>query len=119
MSGLHEQRSADFARRVAVEQFLLDAARGKRPLPTADECRELAHKLGIPDEYRAPNTESALLSAYKTQWQLKQAAQRAHDICNQLRILHPDIESLGDDGELHCAIHSILSIDTPNAREVV
>lgn len=42
----------DFARRVEVEQRLLDAFTGKRPLPTREECRDLAHTLGIPDEYR-------------------------------------------------------------------
>jgi hypothetical protein len=44
----------DFDRRVKVEQRLLDAASGKRPLPTREECRELAHILGIPDEHRKP-----------------------------------------------------------------
>jgi hypothetical protein len=42
----------DFARRVRVEQRLLDAASGKQPLPDRDECRALAHILGVPDEYR-------------------------------------------------------------------
>jgi len=48
----HATRSADFARRVAVEQHLLEAAGGKRPLPDAKTCLALAHQLGIPDEYR-------------------------------------------------------------------
>jgi mannose-6-phosphate isomerase-like protein (cupin superfamily) len=52
----------DFERRVAVEQRLLDAYTGKAPLPTREECRELAHRLGIPDEYRAP-TPAALPSS--------------------------------------------------------
>ena len=39
----------DFARRVEVEQRLLDAASGKASLPTADECRALAFKLGVPN----------------------------------------------------------------------
>lgn len=51
---LSKDRSADFARRVPVEQRLFDAANGKSPLPTTDECRELAMKLGVPDEYRQP-----------------------------------------------------------------
>lgn len=54
----HEQRSQDFARRVPVEQRLLDAASGKKPLPTADECRELALRLGKPHHQR-PLAESA------------------------------------------------------------
>ena len=37
-------------RRAAVEQILLNVANGKRDMLTKDECRELAHKLGIPDE---------------------------------------------------------------------
>lgn len=35
-------------RRARVEQRLFDAASGKKPLPDADECRELAQKLGTP-----------------------------------------------------------------------
>lgn len=34
-------------RRAAVEQHLFDAAQGKKPLPDAEKCRELALKLGI------------------------------------------------------------------------
>jgi hypothetical protein len=36
-------------RRVEVEQVLLDAANGKRPLPDAKECRKLAMRLGDPE----------------------------------------------------------------------
>jgi hypothetical protein len=43
-------QAIDFDRRVAVEQRLLDAACGKAPLPTREECRQLAHRLGIPEE---------------------------------------------------------------------
>jgi hypothetical protein len=42
---MHQQR---MNRAIAVEQHLLDAARGKRPLPDADECRMLANVLGVP-----------------------------------------------------------------------
>lgn len=35
-------------RRVEVEQVLFNMAAGKRPLPTQDECRALAIKLGTP-----------------------------------------------------------------------
>lgn len=35
-------------RRVAVEQYLLDCAAGKRDLPSREECRTLALKLGTP-----------------------------------------------------------------------
>lgn len=44
----HAERSADFARRVKVEQRLLDAATGKAEPPTREECRELASTLGVP-----------------------------------------------------------------------
>lgn len=35
-------------RRVEVEQVLFNMAAGKRPLPTQEECRQLAIKLGTP-----------------------------------------------------------------------
>lgn len=35
-------------RRATVEQWMFDAARGKRPMPTPDELREWAIKLGTP-----------------------------------------------------------------------
>lgn len=40
-----------FNRRVAVEQLMFDAARGKRPLPTAEELRAWALKLGTVHEH--------------------------------------------------------------------
>lgn len=43
---------AEINRRAAVEAELFDMASGKKPLPTADDCRRLAIKLGVPDEYR-------------------------------------------------------------------
>ena len=45
-------------RRAAVEQTLLNCAAGRQPLPTADMCRDLALRLGVPDEYRAPRQSS-------------------------------------------------------------
>lgn len=42
----------DLNRRVEVEQRLLDASSGKKPLPTAEECKALAYRLGVPDEFR-------------------------------------------------------------------
>ena len=38
-------------RRATVEQWMLDAASGKRPMPTSEELREWALKLGTPREY--------------------------------------------------------------------
>lgn len=40
-------------RRAEVEQELLDAARGKRPLPSHEELRSWAVKLGVPEELRS------------------------------------------------------------------
>jgi hypothetical protein len=34
-------------RRVEVEQVLFDVARGKRPMLTQGECRQLAYRLGV------------------------------------------------------------------------
>ena len=39
-------------RRVEVEQQLWDAANGKRPPPTPDECRQWAIRLGTPVNFR-------------------------------------------------------------------
>lgn len=48
-------------------------------------------------------------------YELKSRACRAHELCNQLRLKYPEIAELGDDGELHDAIHDILRVDTPTA----
>lgn len=37
-------------RRVQVEQYLFDCAKGKRPLPDAERCRRMALKLGTTDQ---------------------------------------------------------------------
>lgn len=44
--------TARIKRSVEVEQYLFDAARGKKPLPDAQKCRDLANTLGVSDEYR-------------------------------------------------------------------
>lgn len=49
--------------------------------------------------------------------EMKQRACRAHALCNALRIAHPEIAELGDDGVLHDAIHDILRVETPLARD--
>lgn len=41
--------AADLNRRAEVEGVLLDAWKGKRPLPTQQQCYELAMKLGVPN----------------------------------------------------------------------
>lgn len=38
-------------RRVVVEQYLWDASAGRRPLPTKEECKAWAIKLGVPSEF--------------------------------------------------------------------
>lgn len=40
-------------RRAEVEQEMLDAARGKRPFPSAGDLRTWAVKLGVPEELRS------------------------------------------------------------------
>lgn len=42
----------DLNRRASVEAYLLDCAQGKRPLPDANKCSELAIKLGVPSQHR-------------------------------------------------------------------
>ena len=37
-------------RAVEVEDFLLQAAKGKEPLPDKEKCRQLAYQLGVPAE---------------------------------------------------------------------
>lgn len=52
----HDQRAKDLNRRVEVENALLEVAAGKRPPLSPEECRALAYRLGIPDEYRTTAT---------------------------------------------------------------
>lgn len=40
-------------RRVTVEQWMFDAASGKRPMPTAEQLREWAMKLGVGGDLKA------------------------------------------------------------------
>lgn len=42
--------AASLNRRATIEQLMFDAASGKRPMPTPDELREWALRLGTPDE---------------------------------------------------------------------
>lgn len=49
--------------------------------------------------------------------ELKRRACHTHALCNELRIKHPEIPELGDDGSLHEAIHDVLRVETPMARE--
>lgn len=41
-----------FSRSSNIEEQLMAIGIGKRDLPTRDECREWAIKLGVPDEFR-------------------------------------------------------------------
>lgn len=38
--------------RVKVEQELFDCASGKRVMPTREQCRQWAMRLGVPPEWR-------------------------------------------------------------------
>lgn len=50
LAGLRDAWRRALNRRVEVEEVLLRAAAGRRPPPTAEECRALARKLGVPVE---------------------------------------------------------------------
>ncbi len=39
-------------RRAEVEQELWDCSRGKKQLPDAEQCKQWALRLGVPDEWR-------------------------------------------------------------------
>lgn len=41
-----------FSRSATIEEQLMGIGVGKRDLPTREECREWAIKLGVPDEFR-------------------------------------------------------------------
>jgi hypothetical protein len=41
------------ARRALVEDELLKMSRGRLPLPDAAKCRELAQRLGVPENWRS------------------------------------------------------------------
>jgi hypothetical protein len=51
-------------RRATVEQWMFDAASGKRPMPTPDELRQWALHLGTPGEPPSAPTDAALTDAY-------------------------------------------------------
>lgn len=46
---LHKILGDRFKRTVAIEEQLMRMANGKDPLPTADVCRKMALKLGVPE----------------------------------------------------------------------
>jgi hypothetical protein len=46
---------------------------------------------------------------------MKHRAMVAHWVVNDLRVAHPELPEVRDDGVLHEAIHDILRVDTPNA----
>lgn len=47
--------------------------------------------------------------------ELKRRTGEAHAKCYELSLQFPDIAALGDDGDLHCAIHAVLAVNTPDA----
>lgn len=44
---------------------------------------------------------------------MKDRVIEAHRLCFEAMQLHPNVPELGDDGELHKAIHAIVGVDTP------
>jgi len=54
----HKDHAARLNRSVEVENVLLACASGKREMASRDECRALAYKLGVPDEFRSPNDKA-------------------------------------------------------------
>ena len=46
-----------FARSSKIEEELMAIGIGKRDLPTREECREWAIKLGVPEEYQVYKRE--------------------------------------------------------------
>lgn len=48
---------------------------------------------------------------------MKDRAMEAHRICYEAMLRHPNVPELGDDGELHKAIHAIVGVDTPQYVE--
>jgi hypothetical protein len=59
-------------------------------------------------------TATALAADQYAAWmQVRKYAVRAHQICNLLRVAHPEIGELADDGCLHEAIHDLMRVDWP------
>lgn len=54
---LLEWVNKEMFRRVKVENELWACAAGKRPLPTAEECKQWAIVLGVPEEFKLRPTE--------------------------------------------------------------
>lgn len=54
-------------RSVDVENALWSVASGKRGPLTPDECRKLALKLGVPDEFRSSNVQAVPAAAAASQ----------------------------------------------------
>ena len=42
----------EFRRRVQVEEELMLRASGAKPLPNAEDCRRMAVKLGVPEDWK-------------------------------------------------------------------
>lgn len=45
---------------------------------------------------------------------VRSLAIRAHQICNLVRIAHPEVAEVADDGCLHEAIHDLMRVDWPD-----
>ena len=62
----------------------------------------------------APAPEHSAADCIAAMSRMKDAAMVAHKLCYEAMLKHPDVDTLGDDGELHKAIHAIVGVDTPN-----
>jgi hypothetical protein len=79
--------------------------------------RSCADAMRAPGDQSHAHESSAAPELQQQVSLMKTRAMRAHALCNQLRIAHPNIAELGDHGSLHEAIHDVLRVDTPSARD--
>lgn len=62
----------------------------------------------------APSAPADVSPEREAMSRMKDAAIEAHRLCYEAMKAHPDIATLGDDGELHKAIHAIVGVETPS-----
>lgn len=71
-----------------------------------DDAKALTRALTAEKAWRSGEWESAFHAQ-------RAAAMRAHTMCYETMLAHPEVAELGDDGRLHDAIHDILRVDGP------
>ncbi len=105
-----------------ASDFLLDLIRFVRG--EADKCDSSNDRHFFDDQVksikrveselrRLASAQRAPADAITAMSAMKDAAMRAHRICYETMLRYPDVPELGDDGELHKAIHAIVGVDTP------